>query len=108
MISFISSLEIINVVIRRAKSQGRPNPNISLCIAASVADATAVNPNGIKTLLANCLSIFLAKGNVVFSHSSKGLPKNPPECSILCNCVFDNFKLADEPFAKGLRSLETC
>ena len=29
-------------------------------------------------------------------------------CSILCNCVFDNFILAEELFAKILRSFETC
>ena len=27
-------------------------------MAASVADATAINPNGTKTFLANCVSIF--------------------------------------------------
>ena len=45
MISFISLLEIINVVL--------PDPNIFLRIAASVADAAAVNSNGAKMLLAN-------------------------------------------------------
>ena len=43
MISFISLLVIINVIL--------PDPNISLWIAASVADAAAVNPNGDKTFL---------------------------------------------------------
>ena len=52
MISFISSLEINAVV---------PDPNIFLGIAASVVDAAAVNPNGIKTLLANGLSTFSLK-----------------------------------------------
>ena len=47
MISFFSLLEIINAVT--------PDPNIFLWIAASVADTAAVNPNGIKTLLANGL-----------------------------------------------------
>ena len=49
MISFNSSFKIINVVV--------PDPNIFWWIAASVADAAAVNLNGIKTLLAvgyNC------------------------------------------------------
>ena len=32
---------------------GVPDPNFCLCIPASAADATAVNPNCIKTLLAN-------------------------------------------------------
>ena len=53
MISVISLFEIINVV-RFGKSKGCvADPDIFLWIAASVAEATAVNPNGIKTLLAN-------------------------------------------------------
>ena len=42
MISTIFSFEIVNVVLSDWK--------IFLWIAASVADAAAVNPNGIKTL----------------------------------------------------------
>ena len=57
MTSFISSFDIISVVIL--------DPNIFLWIAASVA-AAAVNPNGIKTLLANGLGIFPIKGNGSF------------------------------------------
>ena len=49
VILFISSLEIVNVVL--------PDQNIFQWIAASVSDATTVNPNGIKVLLANGLSI---------------------------------------------------
>ena len=48
--SFISSFEIINVVV--------PDPKIFFWIAASVAYAADVNPNGIKTVLANGLSTF--------------------------------------------------
>ena len=59
-------------------------------------------------LLANGLSTFPIKGNAVFRNGHKGLPKNPPDCSILCNCVFDNFILAGELFAKALRSFEIC
>ena len=65
---FISSLEIINIVL--------PDPNIFLLIAASVS-GDVVNPNGIKTLLTNGLSTFPTKGNPVFSNGSKILPKNP-------------------------------
>ena len=36
-------------------------------------DTAAVNPNGIKTLLANGLSTFPIKGNPVFSHGPKKL-----------------------------------
>ena len=43
MISFISSWEMTNVVL--------PDPNISSWIAASVADAATVNPNGVKKIL---------------------------------------------------------
>ena len=39
---------------------------------------------------------------------ANGSIKNPPDCSILCNWVFDNFILADEPFGEVLRSFETC
>ena len=39
---------------------------------------------------------------------AKSLPKNPPDCTILCNCVFDIFVLAEELFAKALRIFETC
>ena len=68
----------------------------------------AVNPSYIKTLLANCLSTFPIEGNPVFNNGPKCLPKIPPYSSILYNWVFDNFILADEPFAKALRSFETC
>ena len=34
-------------------------------------------------------------------------PKNPPDWPILCGCVFDNFILAEELFAKALQSFET-
>ena len=100
MISFISSLEIINVL--------KPNLNIVLWIAAFVADAGVVNPIGVKTLLANVLSIFDIKGNLVFSNGPKSLPKTLPCGPIFCNWVSDNFILAEELFAKALQSLETC
>ena len=48
-------------------------------MAASVADADAVDPNAIKTLLANAINTFSIKGNPVFSNGSKGLPKNYPD-----------------------------
>ena len=85
-----------------------PDPNIPLWIAASVPDAAAVNPNSIEALLANGLSTLPIKGNRVFNYGPKSLPKNPPDCPVLGNWVFDNFILADEPFEKAFRSLETC
>ena len=41
-----------------------PDPNIFLCIPLSAADATAINPKGIKTLLANGLITFFINGNL--------------------------------------------
>ena len=106
MISFISSFEIINFVVREAMSEGRLNPKALLWIATSVAAAAAVYPNSIKTLLANGLSTVLIKDNPVFSNGPKSLPKNPPDYPILCN--WDNFILAEEIFVKDLRKIETC
>ena len=100
IISSISSFEIISVVI--------PNPNIFLLIAASVGDAAVVNPNGIKTLLANGLRTFAIKGNPGFSTKPKSITENPPNYSTLCKWVFDNSILAEELFPKALQNLETC
>ena len=99
IISFISSFENINVAT--------PDLDIFLWIATSVVDA-AVNPTGSKTLWANDLTTFFIKGNSSFSNGPKSLPKNTPDCTIVCNWVFDNFILADELFGKALQSLETC
>ena len=35
-------------------------------------------------------------------------PRIPPNCIILNSSVFENFILADKPFAKALRIFETC
>ena len=69
MISSISSFEIINVV--------NQDSNTFLWQAASAVNAAAVNPNGIKTLLANGLSTFPINDNPVFSNDTKSLPKTP-------------------------------
>ena len=54
--SSILSFDIISVILREAKSKGLlPDPKIFLCIPACTADAAAVNPNRIKTLLASGL-----------------------------------------------------
>ena len=45
-------------------------------IAASVADAAAVNPNGIKSLVANGLRIFFIKDKPAFGNGHRILPKN--------------------------------
>ena len=98
MILFIFSLKTIIVVISGS--------NIFSWVAASIADAVDVNPNGIKTLLANGLSTFFMKDNPVFSDGPKNIPKNLPNCFILCNWVFYNFILVKELFAKALRILK--
>ena len=53
-------------------------------------------------------STLFTKGKAAFSNDSKSLPKIPPDWPILDNWFYDNFILADEPFAKALQSLETC
>ena len=80
--------------------------NIFLWKAASAADAAAVNRNGIKTLLANGLSAFFIKGNPVFRNGPKSLPKNPPDCPILFNWVFDNFILQMNHLQKLYKALK--
>ena len=77
MISSIFSFEIINVI--------KHDPKISFYICASIAAAAVVNPNGIKTLLANGFSTFFIQGKAVFSNGPRSLPKNPPNCPILGN-----------------------
>ena len=73
--SFFSSFHIISVVL--------PDRKIFLCLPASAADAGAVNPKGIKTLLADGLITFSISGNAVFSSGRRSLPRNPPYCIIL-------------------------
>ena len=93
MIPFKSLFENTNVVV--------PDLNIFLWIAASVADATAVIPNGIKILLSNDKSTFFIKYNPAFSNGIKILHKNPVDCPNLCKGGFDNSMLVDEPFPKA-------
>ena len=59
--------------------------------------------------MVNGLNAFPIKGNPVFSNGPKSLPRNPPDCPILCKGVFDNFViLAEGLLTKALRSFETC
>ena len=55
--------EIISVVV--------PYPIIFLWILASPADATAANPNGIKTFLVNGGSTFFIKDKKAFNNGPK-------------------------------------
>ena len=68
-------------------------------MAASVVDAVAISPNGIKTLLVNAFishsfnafishsfnGTFPINDKPVFKNLPKNLPKNPPDCPVLCN-----------------------
>ena len=56
---------------------------------------TAVIPKRIKTLLANGLITFVINGNPVFSNEPNNLPRNPPDCIIINNWVFDNLISVD-------------
>ena len=62
------------MVVHETKSERRPDPNIFSWIAASVTDAAAANPNGLKTHLANGLIKFPIEGNPVFSNGPESLP----------------------------------
>ena len=77
-------------------------------MAPYVTDAAAVNTNGTKKLLANGLSKFTIKCKKVFSNCPSSLLRNPPNCIILDNWVFENVILSYEPFAKALQIFETC
>ena len=81
---------------------------IFLCVPASAADAAAVNPKEINTLLANAVITFFISGNPVFNKGPSNLPKNPPDCIIFDNWVFENLMSTDKLLANALRMLETC
>ena len=85
-----------------------PNPQNFSFIPASAAYAAAVNPNRIKTLLANGLITFFVKDNPVFSNGLRSLPRNSPDCIILDKWVFHSLIPVDELFAKALRRFATC
>ena len=74
----MSLFDIINVAVFT-------HPNIFLFIPASAADAAAVSPKRISTLLANGVITFFVNGNPVFNKGPSNLPKNPPDC-----IIFDN------------------
>ena len=98
--SSISLFDVISVVFL--------DPKIFLCIPASAAGAAAVNLKGIKALLAYGLITFFINGNSVFSNGLSNLPRNPPDCMIFDNWVFDNLISVDECLEKDLRRLATC
>ena len=113
--SFISLLILLVLYYakhRSAEGEGRewprPDPKIFLCIPASDAAAAAVNPQGIKTYLGNGLITFFIKGNPLFSNEPISLLRNPPDCTILDNWVFNNLISVDYLLATALRRFVTC
>ena len=69
------SLDITNVVFLELK--------IFLWVPATAVGTATVNPNGIKTLLANGLSTFFIKDKLVFNNGLRTLPRSSPDCEIL-------------------------
>ena len=74
MISLFSLFEIISAYTS--------DPKTFFLIAACVADAAAVNLNGMITILVNALSTFFINSKPVFRNGPKNVPKNPPDCLI--------------------------
>ena len=72
-----------------------------LLVPAPAADATAVNPTGIKTHLANGLSTFFINGKPNLINGPRGLPRNPPDSNFLDSWIFDNFVLAMENYVEN-------
>ena len=60
-----------------------PEAWIFFWIAVSFPDAAAVNPNGIKTILASDVSTCYIICNAVVSDGPRGLPRIIPDCTIL-------------------------
>ena len=100
IISSISSFDIIRVLL--------PDPKIILCISAHETDDAAVNPNVIKTLLANSLITFFIDRILVFNNWPGNLPRSPPDYIILGNWAFENFISFDKSFAKVFCRFKTC
>ena len=94
MISSFSLYDFVSVVMS--------DPKVFFWIVESVADAAPVDPDGLKTLLANGLSTFFIKIKPVFSNGPRSLPNNFSDFPVLDNCVVYKFILDDGPFAKGL------
>ena len=94
--SSISLFDIISVIVLLL-----PDPKIfyvflHLLLMVLQFDGAAVNPKGIKMLLANGLITIFINDNPVFSNGPSNLPKNPPNCIILDNQVFNNLISVDK------------
>ena len=71
---FISSFEIISAEM--------PDPKNFFWMAASVADAAAVNPNDAETLLVNNLCTFFINGKPAVINGLSNL-RNPPSWIVI-------------------------
>ena len=76
--------------------------------SAAAAAAAAVNPNGNNTLLADGFITLFINGNPVFNNGPSNLPRNPTNCTIFDNWVFENLISTDELLANALRIFKTC
>ena len=97
--SSILSFDILSVVVLEPKT---------FYVFLSAGDAAAVNPNWIKTLLANALNTFFINGNPVFINGPRSLPGNRSNCIILDNWVFDSLIPVNDLLAKALPRFSTC
>ena len=82
----ISAFEIINGIVHFAKYKGCPKPQIFFWIAVSVADANAVDPSGIKTLLVEGMSTFI-NDKPTFINRPRTLPRTRPSRFLIFSVV---------------------
>ena len=82
MISSIYSVDFLSAVVRGATSKGGLDPKLFVWIAASVADAVPVNPNGTKTLLANIINTFFINIKPAVINGLRKL-RNPPSWLVI-------------------------
>ena len=65
------------------------------------ASAVAINPSGIKTLLANDLSTSFINSKLIFVNDIKRPPRNLSKWIVLETSVFDNSIIANEFFGNA-------
>ena len=83
-----------------------PYPKILFSTPAFKCNAAAVNPNCIKTFLANDLVTFFIYTKPVYIDGIRSLPRNLPGWMILNICLFYNFTLAGKLFVS--QTFKTC
>ena len=73
-----------------------PNPKILFWIAASVIDAPAVNPNGLKTFLANGVSTFYINAKPAVINGLRKLRNSPVWLLLFLLVPFNKIPLFSE------------